>query len=116
MGTNTIAMMDRFGASVTMDFKNGVGKELSSVVQSGTQDLQQFGDVAGNIGKTFLNVLPALPGVGGDILTTLDAATAGLAKGAGILGNAGLLGPLLAGEAGLRRSEEHTSELQSLRH
>lgn len=102
LGTNTIDMMDRFGASVALAFQGGEGKKLNDIVQGGTQDLQQFGDVIGNVGKTFLNVAPSLPGVGGDILSTLDFATGTLAKAAGIGTETGLLGPLLALEAGSR--------------
>lgn len=102
LGTNTIDMVDRFAAKITEDFQNGLGGKLDGVVQQGTSDLQQFGDVAGNIGKTFLNVVPSLPGVGGDLLTTLNAATKGLADTAGVLGETGLLGPLLSFEAASR--------------
>jgi hypothetical protein len=102
LGTNTIDMLDRFAAKVTTDFKGGAGKELSAVVSQGTSDLQQFGDVVGNIGRLFLNVVPSLPGVGGDLLSILSGGTGALASAAGTLGKFGLLGPLLAGEAGLR--------------
>jgi hypothetical protein len=114
LGTNTIDMLDRFAAKVTTDFKGGVGKELSSVVSQGTSDLQQFGDVVGNIGRLFLNVVPSLPGVGGDILTLLSAGTGALASTAGFLGKTGLLGPLLAGEAGLRYGPALVGGLGSL--
>lgn len=102
LGTNTLAMFDRFGAEITQDFKAGSGKQINALVQGGTQDLQQFGDVLGNVGKTFLNVAPSLPGVGSDLLSTLQFATKGLSVGTGLLGDAGLLGPILALEAGSR--------------
>jgi hypothetical protein len=102
MGTSTIGMMDRFGAQVTLDFKNGLGRELSGAVAGGTQDLQQFGDVLGNVGDLALKVIPSLPGVGSDLLTTLQAGTKGLADAAGVLSATGLLGPTLALEAGSR--------------
>jgi hypothetical protein len=102
MGTNTIDMMDRFGAQVTLDFKQGLGNQLAGAVQGGTQDLEQFGDVLGNVGDTFLHVIPSLPGVGSDLLSTLQFATKGLSDAAEIGSKTGLLGPLLALEAGSR--------------
>lgn len=102
MGTNTIDMMDRFGAQVDLDFKNGMGKELVGAVAGGTQDLQQFGDVLGNVGDTVMHVIPSLPGVGSDLLTTLQGATKLLSVGTGIASSTGLLGPVLALEAGSR--------------
>jgi hypothetical protein len=102
MGQNTIDMLDRFSAGMTLDFKGGAGKALAGVVSGGVGDLQQFGQVFGNLGKTFMNVAPNLPGVGSDILSTLDAFTKGLSLTTGWLGEAGLLGPALAAEAGGR--------------
>ena len=102
MGQNTIDMLDRFSAGMTLDFKGGAGKTLAGVVSGGTGDLQQFGQVAGNLGKTFMNVVPNLPGVGGDILSTLDAFTKGLSLTTGWMGELGMLGPALAAEAGGR--------------
>jgi len=101
LGTNTLDMVDRFAAKVTLAFKGGEGKSLNDLVSQGTGDLQQFGDVLGNIGTTFLHVAPALPGVGGDLLSTLQ----GITKGASWLTGhipTNLLGLGLAAEAGNR--------------
>ena len=100
MGENVVAMVDRATAGITLDFKQGLGTKLQGIASQGVSDLAQFGDVAGNIGKTFVNVAANLPGVGGDILTTLQGATGGLAKATGFLGPT--LGPLLAFEAASR--------------
>jgi len=102
LGTNTIDMMDRFGAKVALGFQNGKGGALNSLVQGGTADLQDFGDVLGNIGDTFLNAAPVLPGVGGDLLGTLSGGTRLLADATGWASDIGALGPLLALEAGSR--------------
>ena len=101
MGTNTIAMLDQFGAKLTLAFKGGAGGELQQLVGQGTNYLKQFGDVAGNIGLTFAHIAPNLPGVGGDILTTLQGATRGIANLTGVIPGP-LLGAGLAAEAGAR--------------
>ena len=101
LGTNTIDMIDRFAAKVTTAFQGGAGKQLNALVGGGTADLQQFGDVLGNIGTTFLHVAPALPGVGGDLLGTLQAVTRGISNVTGLMPTT-MLGTILAGEAGSR--------------
>ena len=86
LGTNTLDMIDRFTSKVTAAFTGGTaGKDLSDIVSQGTTDLQQFGDVLGNIGTTFLHVAPALPGVGGDLLSTLQGATRALSNATGVI-------------------------------
>src|SRR5712664_857382 len=101
LGSNTVAMVDRFAATLTQDFqKGGLGQKLGNIVGGGTGYLQQFGDVAANLGNAFVNMAPNLPGVGGDLLGILTGGTGVLASGTKWLG--GMLGPLLAGEAGLR--------------
>ena len=101
LGLNTDAMFARFMASLTTRFqKGGLGGQLGGLVGGGTGYLQQFGDVLANLGNTFLNTAPNLPGVGGDLLSILSGGTHALAATTGWLGPA--LGPLLAGEAGLR--------------
>jgi hypothetical protein len=100
LGLNTLAMIDRGTATLVQSFQAGMGTRMAGLVSGGTGYLQQFGDIAGNVGKTFLNIAPNLPGVGGDLLTTLQGGTKALA---GITGWAGTaLGPLLAAEAGSR--------------
>lgn len=109
LGTNTLDMVSRFGAQMTLEFKKGEAKQLQGLVEGGTDDLKMIGDLFGNVGHTFMNVAPSLPGVGGDLLTTLDAATKGLELGTGALGKVKVpgigvsaLGGLLAFEAGTR--------------
>jgi len=100
-GENVVGMLDQLAAKATLAFKGGAGGEFSQLVQQGTGYLKQFGDVGANIGETFLHLVPALPGVGGDLLSTVQDATRGLADLTGILPT-GVLGSALAGEAGLR--------------
>lgn len=100
LGLNTVAMLDRAMASIVKDFQGGMGDRLAGLVSGGTGYLQQFGDILGNIGGTFLNVAPNLPGVGGDLLSTLQGITGGLRATTGWLGSA--LGPILSFEAGSR--------------
>lgn len=101
LGLNTDAMFSRFAATLTQHFqKGGLGGKLGGLVTGGTGYLQQFGDVLANLGNTFMNLAPNLPGVGGDLLGLLSGGTGALAHLTGWLG--GAAGPLLAGEAGLR--------------
>ena len=101
MGTNTIAMLDTFGAKATLAFKGGAGQEIQGLVGQGTHYLQQFGQIAGNIGTTFLHVAPNLPGVGGDLISTLQGATKAASWATGVLPG-GILGTALSAEAGAR--------------
>lgn len=100
LGTNTVAMFSRFTATMTQEFQHGLGTQLGNIVSSGSGYLQQFGDVLGNLGHVFLNTAPNLPGVGGDLLSTLQGATSGLSKLTRWAGAA--LGPALAFEGGAR--------------
>lgn len=100
LGLNTEAMLDRASATITQDFQSGLGTKIAGVVSGGTGYLQQLGDVLGNVGDTFMNVAPNLPGVGGDYLSTLQGATKGLSSVTGWLG--GGLQPILAAEAAAR--------------
>lgn len=113
IGLNTIAMLDQFGARVTLAFKGTAGNDISSLVQQGTNDLKQFGDVAANIATTFVHVAPNLPGVGGDLLTTLAGATRGLSNLTGILPGAAI-GGALSFEAGARWGPPLVGGLASL--
>jgi len=101
LGLNTDAMVARFMATLTEHFqKGGLGGKLSGLVTGGTGYLQQFGDTLANMGNTFTNLAPNLPGVGGDLLGLLSGGTGALSHLTGWLG--GAAGPLLAGEAGFR--------------
>ena len=100
LGQNTLSMLSGAAADFVLAMKGGLGQAAGQIVSGGTQYAQQFGDVLGNIGKTFMNVAPNLPGVGSMLLTTLQAGTGGLADATKALGP-GLL-PLLGFEAGAR--------------
>lgn len=100
LGGNTIGMFDRAAANLVQSFNSGLGQSLTSLVSGGTGYLQQFGDIAGNIGKTVLNVAPNLPGVGGDLLSILQSGTGLASKITG--GAGGWLGLPLAAEAAAR--------------
>ena len=102
MGTNTIAMLDTFAAKATLAFKSGGGAAaLQQITSQGTHYLQQFGQIAGNIGTTFLHVAPNLPGVGSDLISTLQGATKAASWATGAIPG-GILGTGLAAEAGAR--------------
>lgn len=101
LGLDTNAMVARFAATLTQDFQTGgMGPKLGNLVTGGAGYLQQIGDVVANIGKTFANVAPNLPGVGGDLLSTLSGGTGALASLTGMAG--GFLGPVLSFEAASR--------------
>jgi hypothetical protein len=101
MGTSTVDMIDRFASKVTSALTGSEGKQIAGMVSQGTNYLQQFGAIAGNVGLTLLHTAPALPGVGGDLLTTVQGITRGLANVTGAIPTP-LLGTALAAEAGAR--------------
>jgi len=81
MGTNTLSMLDRGFAQMAINFtKGGTGKRLSDALGGGPEYLRQFGDIGANIGNTLLNVAPNLPGVGQDLLSTVQGGTGLLAR------------------------------------
>ena len=101
-GIGTLAMMDRGMANLVLGMQQrGTAGKLATIMGGGTDYLRQFGDVFGNIGQTFMNVAPNLPGVGGDLLSTLQGATGLLRWGSGVVPG-GVLGSALAFEAGTR--------------
>lgn len=100
LGSNTVAMFDRFAANLTKEFQQGMGTKLAGIVSGGTGDLQEFGDVFGNLGHLFMNLAPNLPGVGQDYLATLKGITGGAARLTGFMG--GFMGPVLGFEAAAR--------------
>src|SRR6201989_2117643 len=100
LGSNTVAMWSRMMANLTTEFQKGLGKQLGGLVGGGADYLAQFGHVFGNLGHTFLNVAPSLPGLGGALLSILQGATGGLSAATGWLGPA--LGPILGFEGGAR--------------
>ena len=100
LGQNTLSMLSGAAADFVLAMKGGLGNAAGAIVSGGTQYAQQFGDVLGNVGKTFMNLAPNLPGVGSMILSTLQAGTGGLADVTKALGP-GLL-PILGFEAGAR--------------
>ncbi len=101
MGTNTLSMLDQFGAKVTLAFKGGAGGQLQSLVAQGTNYLKQFGDVAGNVALTIAHLAPNLPGVGGDLLSTLQGITRLAANATSVIPGP-ILGAALSAEAGAR--------------
>jgi hypothetical protein len=106
IGLNTIAMLDRGVAQMQVNMaQRGTMGTLTGLLGGGTGYLQQFGDIGASLGNIFLGLAPHLPGVGGDYLSILQAATGGIAGGIGFLNqhNLGqLLGLGMAGEAGWR--------------
>ena len=98
MGVQTVAMIDRGIASMVLDNRmQAVGAALAG----GTQDLRSFGDVGANIGNTLLNLAPALPGLGPDLLGGLKGITGAASFITGHVPTP-LLGAGLAAEAGYR--------------
>lgn len=79
MGEQTLGMLSRGTSQMAVNFnQGGLGKKLSDALGGGPEYLRQFGDIGANLGNTLLNVAPNLPGVGGDLLSTLSGGTGAL--------------------------------------
>src|SRR5882724_3610870 len=93
MGKQTLGMLSRGTSAMAVNFEQGgLGKRRSDALAGGPEYLRQFGDIGANIGNTLLNVAPNLPGVGQDLLSTLQGGT-------GLLATAtrDIPGPLIGG-------------------
>src|SRR5690606_10270750 len=135
----TAAMFDigEVGGRVLADITGGTGEagagfrkmvadarasgELEAVMRRGVEVLRQLGSIAGNVGSILGSVFKAAQTAGADFLTTLERGTQALAdflkSGAGQTALVDFFrearATLDALGVGLKRSEEHTSELQS---
>ena len=98
MGVQTIAMIDRGIADMVLNNRMGA---VAGALSGGTSDLRSFGDIGANIGDTLLNMAPALPGIGPDLLGGLKGITGAASWVTGHTPT-GLLGAGLAAEAGYR--------------
>jgi hypothetical protein len=72
-GLQVVHMLDEFSARVTVDLQGALGGQLHALLGGMVTDLQQFGQVFGNIGHALLNFAAAMPGLAHYLLATADA-------------------------------------------
>ena len=68
-GLQVVHMWDEFAARVTVDLKGGFGTEIHGLLSGMVTDLQQFGNVLGNLGHALLNFAALMPGLAHFLLT-----------------------------------------------
>jgi hypothetical protein len=75
VGLQVVHMFDEFAARVTVDLKNGMGNEVSSLLADMIPDLQRLGQVFANLGHAVLNFAAAMPGLAQLLLLIADGAS-----------------------------------------
>lgn len=68
-GLQVVHMFDEFAARVTVDLQQGMGTQIQGLLSGMVHDLQQFGQVIGNLGHALLNFASAMPGLAHLLLT-----------------------------------------------
>jgi len=68
-GLQVVHMFDEFAARVTVDLREGLGTEVQSLLSGMVHDLQEFGQVLGNLGHALLNFAADMPGLVHILLT-----------------------------------------------
>jgi hypothetical protein len=68
-GLQVVHMLDEFAARVTVDLQGSMGTQLHDLLSRMVTDLQQFGQVLGNLGHAVLNFAAAMPGLAAVLLT-----------------------------------------------
>jgi hypothetical protein len=68
-GLQVVHMFDEFSARVTVDLQQGMGAQIQGLLSRMVTDLQQFGQVLGNLGHALLNFASAMPGLANVLLT-----------------------------------------------
>lgn len=72
-GLQVVHMFDQFSAKVTLDMQGAMGSEIQGLISNMVQDLQEFGQVLGNLGHALLNFASAMPGLAQVLLKIADA-------------------------------------------
>jgi hypothetical protein len=73
VGLNVVHMLDEFAARITVDLQGAAGAQLHGLLSGMVADLQQFGQILGNIGHAILNFAAAMPGLARVLLSVADA-------------------------------------------
>jgi hypothetical protein len=71
-GLQVVHMFDEFAARVTVDLKSGMGTQIQGLLAGMVRDLQQFGQILGNLGHALLNFASAMPGLAHFLLSVAD--------------------------------------------
>jgi hypothetical protein len=71
-GLQVVHMLDEFSARVTVDLRSGSG-QVQSLLANMIPDLQQLGQVFGNLGHATLDFAAAMPGLAEVLLKIVDA-------------------------------------------
>lgn len=72
-GLQVVHMFDQFAAKVTLDMQGAMGGEITGLISHMVQDLQEFGQILGNLGHALLNFAAAMPGLAQVLLSIADA-------------------------------------------
>lgn len=75
MAQQTGGMIDEFAARIDKDLVGQAGGELTGMLAKGVTDLQEWGQVLGNLGHGLLNFASAMPGLAEVLLKVLDSVT-----------------------------------------
>jgi len=70
IGTTTV--FDQWAAKIDLWVKSGAGGFINVIQQEGIPDLTKFGQILGNLGVAFSNLLRAMPGIANVILDVFD--------------------------------------------
>jgi Transglycosylase SLT domain len=71
MGLAVGGILERFAADIDIDLQNGM-TQFTGLLASGVQDLVEFGQIFGNIGRAILNLASDMPGLAEIILKIID--------------------------------------------
>ena len=72
-GVQVIHMIDMFVAKIDVELRGSLGTQLSSLLGNGVKDLQEWGQVLGNLIHVITNFSTAAPGLAQVLLAILDA-------------------------------------------
>ncbi len=73
VGLTVVHMFDEFAARVTVDMQGALGGRVQGLLSNMIPDLQQLGQIAGNLGHAFLNFASDMPGLVEILLKMADA-------------------------------------------
>jgi hypothetical protein len=71
-GLQVVHMMDEFSARITVDLQGALGGQLKGLLADMVPDLQEIGQVFGNLGHSVLNFAAAMPGLARVLLGVAD--------------------------------------------
>ena len=72
-GLQVVHMFDEFAARITVDLRGSLGSETQGLLSKMVPDLQEIGQVFGNLGHAILNFASDMPGLAEVLLKIVDA-------------------------------------------